>query len=56
MRTDWLTLCVYVLQIALRNMKSIELRVSGSVEHPHVDISLVGFSEARKNVMVKLKE
>lgn len=33
--------CVCVLQIALRNMKSIELRVGGSVEPPNVDFSVV---------------
>lgn len=32
---------VCVLQIALRSMKSIELRVGGSVEPPNVDISVV---------------
>lgn len=37
------TKLVYVLQIALRNMKSIELRVGGSVEPPNVDISVVSF-------------
>ncbi len=34
---------VCVLQIALRSMKSIELRVGGSVEPPNVDISVVSF-------------
>lgn len=33
-----------VSQIALRNKKSIELRVGGSVEPPNVDISVVSFS------------
>ena len=35
---------VCVLQIALRNMKSIELRVSGSVEPPNVDVSVVSLN------------
>lgn len=34
---------VCVLQIALKSMKSIELRVGGSVEPPNVDISVVSF-------------
>lgn len=32
---------VCLLQIALRSMKSIELRVRGSVEPPNIDISVV---------------
>lgn len=32
---------VRLFQIALRNMKSIELRVRGSVEPPNIDISVV---------------
>ena len=35
-------MCVLcVKQIALRNRKSIELRVGGSVEPPNIDISVV---------------
>lgn len=32
---------VCLLQIALRSMKSVELRVRGSVEPPNIDISVV---------------
>lgn len=32
-------MCLF--QIALRNMKSIEVRVLGSVEPPNIDISMV---------------
>ena len=39
--------CVCVLQIALRSMKYIELRLSGSVEPPRVDISMVSLVVAR---------
>lgn len=34
---------VCALQIALRSMKSVELRVGGSVEPPNVDISVVSY-------------
>lgn len=34
---------VFALQIALRSMKSVELRVGGSVEPPNVDISVVSY-------------
>lgn len=35
-----------MLQIALRRMRSLELRVVGSVEPPNVDISVVSFCSA----------
>lgn len=34
---------VCALQIALRSMKSVELRVGGSVEPPNIDISVVSY-------------
>lgn len=39
----WCSVCVHVSlsQIALRNMKSVELSVGGSVEPPNVEISVV---------------
>lgn len=39
-----LSVCVCVLQIALRKMKAIELRVGGCVEPPNVDFSVVSVS------------